>query len=297
MLYDITLKIVYEYAHAADSSRHMIRLMPAELEREQRLIAGTLDVQPRPSEWINGVDFFGNRFAELAFFSAHEKITFLMQARVERMERESLLDMSPQLGALGQEIYSLPSVEPTAPHHFLGPSPRVPDEPAITGYAHQALSGLKSVFEAVRSIGNMIRRDMRYDPEATAVDTPVIEAFRKRRGVCQDYSHIMIAALRGIGIPAGYVSGFIRTNPPPGKKRLEGADAMHAWVKAWCGNDMGWVEYDPTNGMAAGIDHVVIARGRDYSDIAPVRGIMRSYGEHKSEQSVDVVPVTKQPVR
>ena len=97
--------------------------------------------------------------------------------------------------------------------------------------------------------------------------------------------------MRGIGIPAGYVSGFLRTTPPKGRPRLEGADAMHAWVRAWCGPEMGWVEYDPTNAVIAGEDHIVVARGRDYFDIAPVKGVLRTAGEHTSTQSVDVIPV------
>jgi transglutaminase-like putative cysteine protease len=132
---------------------------------------------------------------------------------------------------------------------------------------------------------------MTFDPKATDVLTEPAEAFARRRGVCQDFSHIMIAALRGLGIPAGYVSGFLRTIPPRGKRRLEGADAMHAWVQAWCGAEMGWVEYDPTNDLAVAADHIVVARGRDYADVAPVTGALRISGPHKSTQKVDVVPL------
>ena len=132
---------------------------------------------------------------------------------------------------------------------------------------------------------------MKFDPKATTVDTPATEAFAKRHGVCQDFSHIMIACLRGIGIPAGYVSGFLRTLPPPGKPRLEGADAMHAWVRAWCGPEAGWIEFDPTNDKLAGEDHIVVAYGRDYSDVSPIKGTMRISGGQKSKQAVDVIPL------
>ena len=130
-----------------------------------------------------------------------------------------------------------------------------------------------------------------FDPEATTVDTPPAEAFARRHGVCQDFAQVMIACLRGVGIPAGYVSGFLRTNPPPGQPRLEGADAMHAWVRAWCGWQTGWIEFDPTNAIPAGTDHIVVARGRDYGDVAPVKGVLRIAGEQKTEHAVDVVPV------
>jgi len=136
-----------------------------------------------------------------------------------------------------------------------------------------------------------IHRDFAYDGEATEVNTSPSEAFALRKGVCQDFSHVMIAGLRGVGIPAGYVSGFLRTIPPPGRPRLEGADAMHAWVKVWCGRQMGWIAFDPTNAILAGVDHITIGYGRDYADISPIVGVLRTSGEHQTSQSVDVVRV------
>ena len=148
-----------------------------------------------------------------------------------------------------------------------------------------------TTLQVVETIGRAIDRDMTFEPGSTQVDTPPEEAFVRRRGVCQDFTHIMIACLRAVGVPAAYVSGFLRTIPPKGQPRLEGADAMHAWVRAWCGPNMGWVDYDPTNGVQVGDQHIVVACGRDYGDVAPVRGIVRTSGGQKSEQSVDVVPV------
>jgi transglutaminase-like putative cysteine protease len=136
-----------------------------------------------------------------------------------------------------------------------------------------------------------IHRDFAYDKESTNVDTSPLEAFNLKRGVCQDFVHVMIAGLRGVGIPAGYVSGFLRTIPPKGKPRLEGADAMHAWVRVWCGLHSGWIELDPTNAMLAGTDHITIGYGRDYSDISPIIGVLRTSGRHETKQTVDVVRV------
>jgi transglutaminase-like putative cysteine protease len=129
---------------------------------------------------------------------------------------------------------------------------------------------------------------MTFDEGATDVDTAPAEAFAAGRGVCQDYAHVLIGALRALGVPAGYVSGAIRTTPPPGRARLQGADAMHAWVMAWCGE---WVELDPTNDREAGLDHVVVARGRDYGDVAPIRGVLRTAGAQAARHAVDLVPV------
>ena len=148
-----------------------------------------------------------------------------------------------------------------------------------------------SVQAAALDLCLAIHADFRYDREATKVDTGPVEAFGLKRGVCQDFAHVMIAGLRGAGIPAGYVSGFLRTIPPKGKPRLEGADAMHAWVRVWCGQHAGWLEFDPTNAMLAGPDHITIGHGRDYSDVSPIVGVLRTSGQHHAKQSVDVVRV------
>jgi transglutaminase-like putative cysteine protease len=292
MLYDIVLRIAYAYDNPADSSRHIIRLSPADLPGEQRQVAGTFTVDPLPEERRVQRDFFGNTSMQLVYLKAHKKINFTVQSRVDRYATNERLDTSPPLAMLAQEIAEHRSLDASAPHHFVGPTLRVPIDAATTHYARARVTAGMSVRETVAKIGEALNRDFKYDPKATTVETPMLDAFNGRRGVCQDFSHIMIACLRGLGIPAGYVSGFLRTIPPPGKKRLAGADAMHAWVRVWCGREMGWLEYDPTNRVFAGSDHVVIARGRDYADVAPIKGILRSYGAHTSTQTVDMVPVT-----
>jgi len=291
MRYDISLKIEYTYPDLADAGRHLVRLMPADLPGEQRAIAGTMTVKPRPQEWVDRIDFFGNRFTELAFDSPHEVLSFEAQARVDRIARGPQFDMSPTLSGLAEDLAAYRGVDAASPHHFTGSSTRVPIDSRTTDYARSVIVGNASTLETVSAINLALHRDMKFDPEATTVETPMLEAFERRHGVCQDFTHIMISCLRGIGIPAGYVSGFLRTIPPEGKPRLEGADAMHAWVRAWCGEEMGWIEFDPTNAALAGEDHIVIARARDYFDVAPIRGVTRSAGAHTSSQAVDVVPV------
>ncbi|HDR30048.1 MAG TPA: hypothetical protein ENN83_16175 [Rhodovulum sp.] len=158
------------------------------------------------------------------------------------------------------------------------------------GRARERADQMLSALAATRTIAHELHERFEFDPEATEVTTPPIAAFEARRGVCQDISHVTIAALRAVGIPAGYVSGFLRTRPPPGQPRLEGADAMHAWVRAWCGAETGWIEIDPTNNLLVGADHVAVAIGRDYADDAPVRGSLRSEGTHTTSHKVDVIP-------
>ena len=291
MLYDIGLKITYEYATPAAGGRHILYLTPADLPGRQRAVTSLLDITPAPDERIARQDFFDNTLVEAVFRAPHDEITFRLRSRVERFDEIRGPDVSPQLAELGAEIAAIRSLEPTAPHHFLSGSPRIRVLPEFGAYAREQLQPGMTVLAAVEAIGKAIDRDMKFDPGATDAHTPPEEAFAARHGVCQDFTHIMIACLRAIGVPACYVSGFLRTTPPPGKPRLEGADAMHAWVRAWCGAKMGWVEYDPTNGIYAGADHIVVAHGRDYGDIAPVRGVVRIAGSQISTQAVDVVPL------
>lgn len=292
MIYDIGMTIAYEYDRPAVGGRHMLRLVPAELPGIQRRITGILSILPEPAERRSHVDFFGNSTVAVAFRAAHAEILFRVSARVERFAETPGLDISPPLDRLAEEVAEYRRLDAAAPHHFLGTSPRTRPAPAMTAYARDALSPRMTARDAVHAIGLALHRDMKFDPDATTVDTPPLEAFDRRHGVCQDFAQVMIACLRGVGIPAGYVSGFLRTNAPPGRPRLEGADAMHAWVRAWCGREAGWIEFDPTNAVAAGIDHVVVARGRDYGDVAPVKGVLRIAGEQTTEHAVDVVPVT-----
>ena len=290
MLYEVQLKTTCKYGRPA-SGRQLLRLMPADGLDGQRLIAGSIDIRPAPHHRSDRYDFFGNRTTEVVMLKPREEVEFIVRARVDRFAEAPTLDLSPILPRLAAEIAALRSVEPQSPHHFTAPSPLVPRSAAIAAYARAIVDPAMTAFEAARAINLRLNADMTYDGDATTVDTPMDEAFAERRGVCQDFSHIMIGCLRAAGIPAGYVSGFLRTEPPKGKPRLEGADAMHAWVQAWCGLEAGWIEFDPTNAMLVGVDHIVAARGRDYADVAPVKGVLRTAGDQDISQAVDVVPL------
>ncbi len=289
MRYDITLRIAYTYTGLADAGRQLLRLIPADLPGEQRVIASNLQVDPQPAERIRRYDFFGNECIEIASDEPVEETVFTLKARVDRHGGHFGLDVSPSRAELARELDGVASLDGRSPHHFRHSSRLVGRDPQVEAWAWDVAANTVSAYGAVERICRTLHAEMAFDPKATEVDTPFAKAFSQRRGVCQDYSHIAIAALRSVGIPAGYVSGFLRTIPPKGKPRLEGADAMHAWVRAWCGNDMGWVEFDPTNAMPAGQDHVVIARGRDYFDVAPVKGTLRIAGTQKSTQAVDMI--------
>ena len=292
MRYDIRLRLHSQYQRPVADARHLVRVEPRTLPGEQEVEWLQLRIDPAPSEQDGFVDYFGNPVQSVSLRPPHRSLEVEMRARVrvERNQRQHGFDLSPDLAGLRAELAGLRNLAPDAPFHCLPESARVPLLPRITAYARES-QRIGSVLAVVRDLGLRLRHDFRYDADATEVDTPVGEAFDMRAGVCQDFSHIMIAGLRGLGIPAGYVSGFLRTIPPAGQPRLEGADATHAWVRAWCGVQTGWVEFDPTNGIPAGDDHITIARGRDYADVPPIAGIFRTTGDQATDQAVDVIPL------
>ena len=288
MRYDIRLTIDYRYQAASDHVRNILRLLPSD-GPGQRVTARLLTVTPPPDERRDGVDFFGNAVSEVIWHEPIDTITLRVRAQAERFAPGGA-DLSPPLDGLAACLTGA-DLGPTSPQHFLAPSPRIAPQPAITAFARAALCPGQTVRAAVEAVGRTLHGVMIYDAEATDVTTPPQEAFSARRGVCQDFAQIMIAGLRAIGVPAAYVSGFLRTYPPAGQPRLEGVDAMHAWVAAWCGPVQGWVEYDPTNAQWAGEDYITVAMGRDYADVAPVKGAIRTAGQQESTQAVDVIPL------
>ncbi|MAW87700.1 MAG: transglutaminase [Phyllobacteriaceae bacterium] len=291
MLYDIRLAIEYAYDAPADGGRHVLRLLPREIRGIQKVLEATVECTPQPVERAERRDFFGNAAVDIRYGEAVTRTGFVMRARVERPAPVTMPAPALALADLAGDLAATRSLGPDSPHHFLPPSPRVPPDGAIAAWALGVTEGAGTVLEAARRVCNALNDEMAFDPDFTAVDMPHADAFAARRGVCQDFTHIMIGALRSLGIPAGYVSGFLRTLPPEGQSRLEGADAMHAWVRVWCGGKAGWAELDPTNRMDAGQDHVVVAHGRDYFDVAPVKGHLRLSGGQTTTQSVDMVSV------
>ena len=182
-------------------------------------------------------------------------------------------------------------LSPNSPAHYLFPSRQVSLDPEIRAYAADSFSAGRPVLAAAADLMRRIKADFVYEIGATTASTTPPMSFALRRGVCQDFAHIMISGMRGLGLPAAYVSGYLRTAQSAGKDRLEGAGAMHAWVLVGCGEDVGWRGLDPTNGIFAGDDHVVLAIGRDYADVAPIDGVIFASGGQRLEVSVSVTPV------
>jgi transglutaminase-like putative cysteine protease len=266
--------------------------MPISIPGVQRVIAASLSLRsPRPSRRPPSPTSSATSSPRSPTRGYHDHLDVKLTARVRSRTLQPPRRPVADARRPAEEIAALWSLAADSPHHFLAASPRVPLDPRSPPMPGERRRAPRSVQAAAMELCLAIHRDFKYDKDATKVDTGPSEAFALKRGVCQDFAHVMIAGLRGIGIPAGYVSGFLRTIPPKGKPRLEGADAMHAWVRVWCGPHAGWVEFDPTNAMLAGPDHITIGHGRDYSDVSPIVGVLRTSGGHHAKQSVDVIRV------
>ncbi len=222
---------------------------------------------------INKLDIVSN--AEIAVFR-----------RVPEVRADDLT-----VAQIGTSARASNDVSDMSPANFLFPSPLIAHDRAMGEWCGQWLKADRPLTQAALDLTLAIQRDFTFDPDATRTETLPAEAFAKRAGVCQDFAQIMISGLRSAGIPAAYASGYIRTIPPPGKERLQGADAMHGWVLVWCGTERGWIGFDPTNGILMASDHILVAVGRDYLDIAPIDGIFTGYGAQKIRVDVDVIPI------
>ena len=199
----------------------------------------------------------------------------------------------PTLADIARLARESRDLSPACPAAYLYPSPLIPLDAAIADWCAPDLDPSRNALDAGIALARRIQAEFAFDPQATLVDTSPAQAFAQRRGVCQDFAQIMLTGLRAAGLPAAYASGYLRTLPPPGQARLVGADATHAWVLLWCGPARGWVGLDPTNGIWMANDHVVVAVGRDYAEIAPVDGVVLGSGAQKMEVSVDVAPIAQ----
>jgi transglutaminase-like putative cysteine protease len=271
--YDIKLAFAYRYSSATVRGHHLLRLRPRN-SPVQRLRHSRLLISPSATEISEGFDFFGNDRTFVLREGAHDNFTVTLEATVDVMRAVQELDLTPPWQDVITEAAELADLDPSSPCHFLAPSRLVPLDGGMTALAAAAIAPTRSIFAAALAMTRQVHEIMAYVPEVTGPRTDAGEAFALREGVCQDFAHVMIAGLRGLGIPAAYVSGLIRTIPPDGQERLEGADAMHAWVDVWCGEVAGWIGFDPTNALVVGNDHVEVAIGRDYADVAPIDGVI-----------------------
>ncbi|WP_158816525.1 transglutaminase family protein [Methylocapsa sp. S129] len=291
MIYDVRHLTRYRYEAPVAANTCTLRLLLRSIDG-QSVLASRIDVAPTPNEWNERVDIFGNRVARMRIEKPHRELVITSTARVDvHRPAPPAPGLTPAWESVARDATASASLASDSPAFALYASRLVGIFEAATDYARTSFSPRRPIYEAALELNGRIKADFAYDTKSTGVTTSPADAFAKRSGVCQDFAHVMIAGLRGLGLPALYVSGYIRTVPPPGKARLAGADASHAWVSVWCGQEFGWLGLDPTNAIAEGDDHIVIAVGRDYSDAAPVEGVILSSGGQKLDVAVDVIPV------
>ncbi|MBV8427710.1 MAG: transglutaminase family protein [Hyphomicrobiales bacterium] len=290
MIYDVRHITTYSYDAPVAFARCALRLLPRD-DQHQRVLSTRLEMKPLPISRNEREDFFGNRVVDVSLETAHRQLRVEARSRVEvRRDEPSLLRTSPAWEEVSRQAFAAHTLAPSSPAHFIYPSRLAPIMEPITLYARKSFRQGGAIIEAAADLMHRMRADFRYDPKATVISTPLLEAFERRVGVCQDFAHVMISGLRGLGLSAAYVSGYIRSVPAPGQECLEGADASHAWVAVWCGPEEGWIGFDPTNDREVANEHVVLAIGRDYDDISPIHGILLGPGEQEIDVGVDVIP-------
>ncbi|TDT93760.1 transglutaminase-like putative cysteine protease [Azorhizobium sp. AG788] len=294
MLYDIRQTTSYSYAGVVRATKQVLRMSPVDRQGHQHVIAHVLDVTPKPSELERGRDFFGNGIAWMVVDAAHDRLDISTRSRIEvSVAPLPEAETTPTVASIRLDAMASQDLGPASPVHGLYASRSIPLELTITEWAATSFPDERPVLAAALELMHRIHDDFAYQPGTTTVTTLPVEAFDARSGVCQDFAHVMIAGLRGAGLPARYVSGYLRTIPPEGQPRLAGADATHAWVEVWCGARIGWIGLDPTNAIPAGEDHVILAIGRDYADVSPVDGVVVSSGNQILAVGVDVIPVER----
>ncbi len=281
----------YRYAAPVLLSQQLAHLRPRTCPWQQ-CASHQLSFSPPPSEWRERVDYFGNPEVCVAIETPHDQLVVCADSRV--IVTRKAIDIrrapSPPWEAVRADLHAAADEAGLDACRYLFESPHVKATPALAELTRAAFRPGRPVLESVYALCRAIYRGFEFDPHATTVATPLDEVIAKRRGVCQDFAHLAIAALRSLDLAARYVSGYILTVPPPGQPRLVGADASHAWLSAYVPG-AGWVDFDPTNDLLPDLQHVTLAWGRDFSDISPLRGVILGGGEQEIEVRVTVEPI------
>jgi transglutaminase-like putative cysteine protease len=290
LIYDLRHLTTYTYEKAVTFARCALRLAPHDGD-DQEVTNYRLAITPEPTQMQQHIGAFGERVVTATIETPHKELKILAESQVS-VNRAALARPLGRVSweAVRDDAFNAYSLDLASPAHFLYPTEMTAIHSAITDYAAKSFAPGRPVVEAAYDLACRIKADFAYDPKSTEVSTPAIEAFTARHGVCQDFAQIMISGLKGLGLPAAYVSGYLRTIPAPGRPRLEGADATHAWTNLWCGGAQGWIGFDPTNALVVADDHIVLAVGRDYADVAPIGGVVLGPGKQTIEVGVDVIP-------
>jgi len=284
-IYEVTHTTHYGYGDTVPECFNIVRLNPRPIF-DQVGLEHRLEIDPKPTDYVCREDFFGNLIEQFSIHIPHKSLSVTAVNRIKVTERDY-----PDLSSTpAWESVAASAQTDLLASHLTRISPHVRFNAEMKAYAKESFPAGCPIAEGSLSLTRRIFDDFDFDPGATTISTPVEEVFKKRSGVCQDFAHFQIACLRSLGLPARYVSGYLRTLPPPGKPRLVGADASHAWVSVFCGKD-GWFDFDPTNNVMPATDHITIGWGRDYSDVCPIQGVFTGGGQTVMKVAVDVLPV------
>jgi transglutaminase-like putative cysteine protease len=310
MRYRVTHTTTYSYEEAVSICHNELRLEPRSAPR-QSCLATALAIDPTPAVLTTELDYFGNHASFFTLQEPHHVMVVTARSELEMIAvRAPRAAATPAWEALRAQMREHRAHESLSAFEMSFESPLVPLAPEFAAYAEPSFAEGRPILEAVLDLTHRIHADFEYRPGATSVTTPVREVLSSRRGVCQDFAHLELACLRALGLPARYVSGYLHTRRPTNGEHagaggraaassarggaapaaaapLVGADASHAWVSVWCG-EAGWVDVDPTNDLLTGEDHVTLAWGRDYAEVAPIKGVILGGGEHTVEVAVEV---------
>ncbi len=285
MIRQVRHRTLYRYSTPVTLSHHLAHLAPRATP-QQRCLGFDLSIDPPPRLIDHSTDYFGNETTYFELDVPHDQLRVEAVTTVAVTAPPDLdFEAGPSWEAVAAQLAADPALAEAA--EFTVPSAHVPVVPEAVDYARPSFPPGRPLLAAVRDLVARIRRDFRFDASATSIATPVAEVLAERHGVCQDFAHLAIACLRGLGLAARYVSGYIETRPPPGRTRLAGTDASHAWIAVWC-PEAGWIEADPTNDLMPVDAHVVVAWGRDFADVSPLKGVILGGGRQAVDVAVDV---------
>jgi transglutaminase-like putative cysteine protease len=288
MIFSVSHRTSYRYATPVTQSHHVLHLAPRLLPRQTVSRHGLL-IEPAPASRFDRLDYFGNPTTILIIEEEHHELVVLSRSTVS-VEAPPRIDFAAsrpweQVVAAARLQDGTRDLEVL---QFASASRHTAVKADVLAFAAPSFPGGRPVLEGAMDLTRRIHAEFKFDPAATDISTPVSEVLKTRRGVCQDFAHLSLAALRALGLPARYVSGYLLTRPPPGTTKLQGSDASHAWLSVWT-PEFGWVDFDPTNGLMPTDEHITVAYGRDYDDVSPLSGVLLGGSDQVLSIAVDVI--------
>jgi len=289
MIFQLRHATEYAYAGRVELAAHVVHLRPRELPW-QRVHRFTLDISERAARLTGAIDHFGNPVHRLFLDHDHPALSVVSEAVVQLLPRPAA--PNPAATPAWENVAVMAQLADVARDvaEFAFATQMAPALPEAAEWAASSFRPGRPILACLLDLLARLARDFRFQPGVTTVSTSVGRVLQLRAGVCQDFAHLMIAALRALRLPARYVSGYVQTRPPPGMARLRGADQSHAWVSCWLGPDWGWIDLDPTNELIVDQEHICLGWGRDYADVSPVHGVLLGGGTHTVAVSVDMEP-------